>query len=108
MFPRKGVIKSELGQNSLYQIVVQRMTLRRGRPSCGDRLDKRWGHTVGSYIEKEQNGLDMGGNEGEAKMAPHFTHLSGERENQRWETFGAKDGKFSFILCEYNIQYNFS
>lgn len=63
---------------------------------------------MGSYAEKEQNGLDMGGNEGEAKMVPQFTHLSGERENQRWGIFGAKDGKFSFILCEHNIQYNFS
>lgn len=53
-FLRKGVIKSEPGHNSLYQIMVQRMSLRRGRPQCGDQLDKRWGHTVGRYVEKEQ------------------------------------------------------
>lgn len=47
-------------------------------------------------------------NEREAKMVLHFTRFSGERESQRWELFGAKDGKFYFILCDHNTQYNFA
>lgn len=38
--------------------------------------------------------------EGGVKVASHFPNVSGEKESQRWEIFGAKDGKFYFMLCE--------
>lgn len=70
-----------------------------------------WGpirQVVGTYmrhVRSELTGLDNTLNvedkEGEAKMASHFPYPSGEKESQRWEIFGAKDGKSYFMLREH-------
>lgn len=38
--------------------------------------------------------------EGGVKVASHLPNVSGEKESQRWEIFGVKDGKFYFMLHE--------